>query len=287
MVSVCFVTFTRNSGCWLRGGLLDNVVDIVDEVVVVDGYSSDDTVEIAKSYGARVFQRKPRGGYVEPDRMFAIRQCNNDWVLYLDTDERLNTRLRRDLKEIIDKAIKNNYSAVMINRYNYHIKSGNFIFDAGFPDPQIRIFNKYRVEYKGIIHEFPKVHGRIMKLAPEYAIIHLVNDLTPLNKKDVIYAYVERLDHTYKRSRLYSAFTHLKPFTILSAWVILYGYFTVRQLMARKPVNIVGLMNNLRVALYKHLALLLIVTRGRKLDRIANAINEHGLIKLLEHSEIT
>ncbi|WP_243665828.1 glycosyltransferase [Vulcanisaeta sp. JCM 16159] len=103
MVGVCFVSFTRNSGRWLRG-LLDNVVD---EIVIVDGYSSDDTVEIAKSYGAKVFQRKPRG-YVEPDRAFAIRQCKNDWVLYLDTDKRLNSKLKRDLRKIIEHTIESN-----------------------------------------------------------------------------------------------------------------------------------------------------------------------------------
>jgi len=53
-----FITFTRNSGRRLAL-LLDHVKDIVDEIIVVDGYSSDDTVEIAKSFGAKVFQRKP------------------------------------------------------------------------------------------------------------------------------------------------------------------------------------------------------------------------------------
>lgn len=128
----------------------------------------------------------------------------------------------------------------MINRYNYCIKSRSFILDSGFPDPQIRVFNKHRIEYRGIIHEHPRVYGKVMKLPSEYAIMHLVNDLMPLSRKDVIYAYVERLDHVYRSSRLYSAFIHLPPLTILSAWAILYGYSTVRQLMAGKPVNMIG-----------------------------------------------
>ena len=281
MTGICFVTFTRDSGRWLRG-LLDNVVDVVDEIVVVDGYSSDDTVDIAKSYGARVFQRKPRG-YVEPDRMFAIRQCNNDWVLYLDTDERLNSMLRRDLKDLVNYAIEHDYSALRINRYNYSVKHREFILDFGFPDPQIRVFDRRKVKYRGIIHEVPRVHGRIMQLPPNYAILHLVSDLSLLNKKDVIYAYVERLDHTYSTSKLYSAFVKVALFTPV-AWSILYAYYIVRQLMAGKPINMVGLLNTFRFVLYKNLALLLIITRGKRLSKLASAINKYGVIDLLDRT---
>jgi (heptosyl)LPS beta-1,4-glucosyltransferase len=55
---ISFITFTRNSGKRLKL-LLENVKDVVDEIIVIDGYSTDDTLEVAKSYGAKVFQRKP------------------------------------------------------------------------------------------------------------------------------------------------------------------------------------------------------------------------------------
>jgi glycosyltransferase involved in cell wall biosynthesis len=71
---ISFITFTRNSGRRLRL-LLDNVSDVIDEIIVVDGFSDDDTVEIARSYGAKVFQKKP-WGYVEPDRMFALNKAS-------------------------------------------------------------------------------------------------------------------------------------------------------------------------------------------------------------------
>jgi len=76
MVEVSFITFTRNSAYRLRG-LLEHVKDVVDEIIVVDGYSTDETVDIARSYGAKVYQRRP-WEYPDLDRMFALKQASHD-----------------------------------------------------------------------------------------------------------------------------------------------------------------------------------------------------------------
>jgi len=60
MTEVSFITFTMNSAHRLRG-LLEHVKDVVDEIIVVDGYSTDETVDVARSYGAKVYQRRPVG----------------------------------------------------------------------------------------------------------------------------------------------------------------------------------------------------------------------------------
>jgi glycosyltransferase involved in cell wall biosynthesis len=83
--------------------LLESIRDVVDEIIVVDGYSSDDTVEIAESYGAKVFRRKP-WSHVEPDRMFALSKASYDWILYLDDDEILGRRLKSELRDLVGKA---------------------------------------------------------------------------------------------------------------------------------------------------------------------------------------
>jgi glycosyltransferase involved in cell wall biosynthesis len=53
-IKISFITFTRNSGRKLEL-LLESVKDVVDEIIVVDGFSNDTIVEIAISYGAKVF----------------------------------------------------------------------------------------------------------------------------------------------------------------------------------------------------------------------------------------
>jgi glycosyltransferase involved in cell wall biosynthesis len=101
-IKISFITFTRNSGRRLEL-LLESVKDVVDEIIVVDGFSSDDTVEIARSYGAKVFRRKP-WGHVEPDRMFALSKASYDWILYLDDDELLGRKLKNDIRELVARA---------------------------------------------------------------------------------------------------------------------------------------------------------------------------------------
>jgi glycosyltransferase involved in cell wall biosynthesis len=57
-MKITLLTFTRDSETLIEG-LLRNVNGVVDEIIVVDGCSSDRTLEIAKSYGAKVYIRKP------------------------------------------------------------------------------------------------------------------------------------------------------------------------------------------------------------------------------------
>ena len=72
-----------------------------DDVVVLDSYSSDETVELAKAKGARVVQRKfdDFGG----QRNFALDEIDfkHEWVFHLDADERFNEELRSECERVI------------------------------------------------------------------------------------------------------------------------------------------------------------------------------------------
>jgi len=114
-VRVLLVTFTRNSEMFIEG-LLGNVNGVVDEVIVVDGCGTDGTVEIARSYNVKVYTRKP-WGYKDLDVVFAISKASYDWVLMLDVDERLNSRLRGDLKDILS-TVEGRWSIVAVARAN-------------------------------------------------------------------------------------------------------------------------------------------------------------------------
>ncbi|MCA1810559.1 MAG: glycosyltransferase [Halobacteriales archaeon] len=70
----------------------------VDEVVVVDGESTDGTADVARAFGAKVFVRPPRGA-MEEDGAFAIAQCKGQWVFHLDADEVVPRPLGRKLRE--------------------------------------------------------------------------------------------------------------------------------------------------------------------------------------------
>ena len=79
---------------------LESVKGFADEIIVVDMHSADKTVEIAKKYGAQVFEHEYTR-YVEPARNFALSRATGDWILLIDADEELSGTLRKKLEEII------------------------------------------------------------------------------------------------------------------------------------------------------------------------------------------
>src|SRR3989344_1963142 len=79
---------------------LSSVKEIADEIVVVDGTSSDKTVEIARQFGAKVFIKdNPTMFHINKQK--AIDLSNGDWVLQLDADERVSAKLSEEIKKII------------------------------------------------------------------------------------------------------------------------------------------------------------------------------------------
>lgn len=84
---------------------LESVKDIVNEIIVVDTGSEDETVEIAHAHGAKVYHYKWNNDF-SGARNFALSKSNNDWVLYLDADERLDENSKDELKKLTSTNIR-------------------------------------------------------------------------------------------------------------------------------------------------------------------------------------
>jgi len=94
-ISLCVIT--QNEADRIRD-CLASAAPFCDDMVVVDGGSTDDTVAIAEEAGARVVAR-PFDGF-RSQKAFAVAQAKNDWVLCLDADERVGADLR-DRKSVV------------------------------------------------------------------------------------------------------------------------------------------------------------------------------------------
>lgn len=77
---------------------IKSVKDIADEILAVDSGSADGTLEICKKYGARIISRKYH--YSASQKNWAIPQAKYDWILLIDSDERLTGRLRSEIKRL-------------------------------------------------------------------------------------------------------------------------------------------------------------------------------------------
>jgi len=117
---------------------LEAVKGWVDEVVVVDGASTDKTREIAKKYDARVIKTTNKPIF-HINKQMAIDACRGEWVLQLDADEIVD----QDLKEVILVIIKKGSrdDAFSVRRKNFFL--GRWLSKGGqYPDAVIRFFKK-------------------------------------------------------------------------------------------------------------------------------------------------
>jgi len=140
------------------GPCLDSVKDLGDEIVIVDGGSTDDTVKIAQGYGAKVQVEENRANF-HINKQHAIDACTGDWILQLDADERVSTMLAEEIRKIISAGMSAGADAYYLKRRNYFL--GRWMNKGGmYPDPVIRFFKKGKASLpQASVHELMKVEG--------------------------------------------------------------------------------------------------------------------------------
>jgi len=129
----------------------------VHEIVVVDSMSMDRTVEIAKVYTDRIFQR-PWPGYTA-QKNFALSKAETDWVLSLDADEMVSGALRDEISAEIAKS--DALDGYRMPRRSFY--QGRWINHSGYyPDRQLRLFKREKGRWVGErVHERMAVEGRV------------------------------------------------------------------------------------------------------------------------------
>lgn len=187
------------------GKCLDSVKDIADEMVVVDGGSTDKTVDIARKHGAIVLETtNPRIFHINKQK--ALDAAKNLWILQLDADERVSSELAKEIKKIInmknskidnyqkklpelnlfkkhqklleerDGAIGNKegeYSGFFISRKNYFL--GKYLRYGGvYPDGVIRLVKKGKAHFPcKSVHEQIVIKGKVGWL--KYSLLHMAD----------------------------------------------------------------------------------------------------------------
>jgi glycosyltransferase involved in cell wall biosynthesis len=142
---------------------LDSVKDFADEIVVVDGESTDNTVELAKKYKAKVISTTNKVNF-HINKQMAMDAATGDLVLQLDADEVIDETLAAFIKKVAHSDANSEYaqiSAWWIKRKNWFM--GKFLKKGGqYPDPAIRLYWKGRARLpQKDVHEFMQVDGQI------------------------------------------------------------------------------------------------------------------------------
>ncbi|MFN3873181.1 MAG: glycosyltransferase [Ignavibacterium sp.] len=149
----------RNEGKHLYE-CLNSVKNVVDEIVIVDTGSTDNTVEIAKSFNAKIFYFEWNDDF-SAARNFALKKCTGDWILYLDADERLDENSAKKIKSLTQTQQNVGYYCTIKN-YDSEIQRNHTI-------RYIRFFrNSPEAKFTGKVHE--QITPSLEKL--NYKFIH-------------------------------------------------------------------------------------------------------------------
>lgn len=126
---------------------LSAIAGAVDEIVIVDTGSKDDTIEIARSFGAKVIEREWTGSFAEP-RNVSFDAASGDWIVYLDADEVLVEQDVSTLRELTGRTWR---EAFYLSETNY---TGELEMGSAVAHNALRVFrNRGEYRFKGRLHE--------------------------------------------------------------------------------------------------------------------------------------
>ncbi|MBI4811635.1 MAG: glycosyltransferase family 2 protein [Ignavibacteriales bacterium] len=142
-----------------------------DEIIVVDAKSTDETVENAAQFTTKIFITEWKG--FAAAKNFALQKVSNEWILWLDADERVTPKLALEIKQLLSEA-SDEYVGYEIARRAYFL--GKWIKHCGwYPGYVTRLFKCSAVKFKEMrVHEKLEVSGNVGKLNSD--ILHFTDD---------------------------------------------------------------------------------------------------------------
>jgi glycosyltransferase involved in cell wall biosynthesis len=212
-LSVVIITFNEEHNI---ERCIRSVREVADEIIVLDSFSTDQTVDIARSLGAIVHQEKFRG-YIGQKNL-AIQLASHDYVLSLDADEALDEKLAASIL-----GVKNDFTrrAYRMNRCTNYC--GHFIrHGLWYPDSKIRLFDRRCARWAGM-----NPHDKI-EVDHNFSVGRLEGDI-------LHYSFSTPEDLVWQNNRLssiaaaslYARGQRSSWFKILvrPAWAFINGYF--------------------------------------------------------------
>lgn len=219
-ISVAIAVF--NESAFIES-CLNAVYTWVNEIVIVDGQSTDNTVELIK-------KRFPKTKIISTtnkpnfhiNKQLAIDNCHSDWILQLDADEVVSAQLKQEILKTINST---NFSGFWIKRKNYFL--GKFLTKGGvYPDPTIRLYRQGKGKLPCIdVHEQAIIDGQIGSL--NHDLLHYSDQSFEryLNRNN---RYTSLISNQLPQNLELNFLTFIQYFLILPTYWFLKTYFRHR-----------------------------------------------------------
>lgn len=126
-----------------------NSVLFADEIIIIDSFSTDDTIALAKKYDVKIIQRQFDD--YSSQKNYAISQAKHNWIFMLDADEKISPALQQELKDLFAQNLDK--VAYWFHRTDYFMDK-KIDFSGWRNDKVIRFFNRDFCRYDGkLVHE--------------------------------------------------------------------------------------------------------------------------------------
>jgi len=179
-----------------------------DEIIVVDSFSKDETIEIAKSKGAKVLSHEYEHSAAQKN--WVIPQAKHEWILLLDADERMSPKLNAEIQKMLqENSMK--FDAYWIRRENHFL--GKKINYSGWQnDKVIRFFKRDTCKY-----EDKKVHAEVItsggiSILKNRIVHYTYKDFNHYMEKVHRYTTLSAKDHASKTGKVTLYHLLIKPF---------------------------------------------------------------------------
>ncbi|MDP2157747.1 MAG: glycosyltransferase family 2 protein [Nitrospirota bacterium] len=217
MIPVSVVIVTHNEERNIEDALR-SAADF-DEIIVVDSFSTDRTVEICKKYTDKIYQHEWPGFAKQKQR--AVDYASGPWVFILDADERITAELREEIAGTIERTVQDGFS---VPRKNYFL--GRWIRHSGWwPDRTLRLFRKGKGALEDReVHEKVVVSGSVgnLKGCLEHYTYRTISDYI---RKMETYSTLAAREIRKKSGRPGVVSLLIKPcFTFLKMYILRFGF---------------------------------------------------------------
>lgn len=195
--------------------------DFCDEIVIVDSFSTDKTLEIAQTFPKVRIIQNTFGDFTK-QRNFALDHAKNDWVLFLDGDERITPELRQ---EIIEKLNKPQRKDAYYFYRKFFFAEKPIHYSGTQTDKNFRLFRRSKARYisEKKVHETLEVNGTIGELKNK--LLHFsVNDYESYKQKMIHYGVLKGQELALKGKKFSSLAQYSKTaFKFFKAYILRLG----------------------------------------------------------------
>jgi len=202
-ISATIITFNEASNI---KACLTSLQPVVDEIILVDSFSTDETITIARQFNCSVF-RKQFINFLN-QKEFADNKATNNWILNIDADELLSPALQQSILQF-KRQTETIANAYKMNRLNY-IGEKPVKCCGWYPDKKLRLYRKDKVRWAGgPVHAFPKVeNGTVVENLAGDLIHYSYKSKTDFIERQIKYAKAIAKDKFYagKKTNLFKMY---------------------------------------------------------------------------------